>query len=168
LFEPKKNYLTIDVGGGSTEMTVISNQKIINSVSFDIGTVRMMDGAVKAKTWQTIEHWVKHRTAGLSHMHAVVTSGTINKIFALLNQDQGMQSFTIDQLKDFHRKVIKMSVQERIDEFKLNPDRADIIDVSADIYLRILNWAEIESIVSPDNTGLKDGILNELYAKYVE
>ncbi|OYU94288.1 MAG: phosphatase [Bacteroidetes bacterium B1(2017)] len=166
LFEPKKNYLTIDVGGGSTEMTVISNQKVINSVSFDIGTVRMMDGAVKGKTWQTIEHWVKHKTDGLNNLQAVVTSGTINKIFALLTAEQGLQFFSREQLKDFHRKVSKMSVQERIDEFKLNPDRADIIDVSADIYLRILNWANIDTIVSPDNTGLKDGILNELIEKY--
>lgn len=167
LFEPNKNYLTIDVGGGSTEMTVIANQKIINSVSFDIGTVRMMDGAVKGKTWQTIEHWVKHKTIGLDHIHAVVTSGTINKIFGILNQESGKLIFTINQLKEFHRKVSKMSVQERMDEYKLNPDRADIIDVSADIYLRILNWAAIETILSPDNTGLKDGILNELYKKHI-
>jgi exopolyphosphatase/guanosine-5'-triphosphate,3'-diphosphate pyrophosphatase len=168
LFEPNKNYLSIDVGGGSTEMTVISDQNIINSVSFDIGTVRMMDGAVKAKTWQTIEHWVKHETAGLDHIHAVVTSGTINKIFGILNQESGKLTFTIKQLKDFHRKVSKMSVQERMDLYKLNPDRADIIEVSADIYLRILNWAKIETILSPDNTGLKDGILNELYLKHVK
>jgi exopolyphosphatase/guanosine-5'-triphosphate,3'-diphosphate pyrophosphatase len=168
LFEPNKNYLTIDVGGGSTEMTVISDQNIINSDSFDIGTVRMMDGAVKEKTWQTIEHWVKHKTAGLDHINAVVTSGTINKIFGILKQDNGKLTFTIHQLKDFHRKVSKMSLQERMDVYKLNPDRADIIDVSADIYLRILNWAGIETILSPDNTGLKDGILNELYNKHAQ
>ncbi len=168
LFEPNKNYLTIDVGGGSTEMTVISNQKVISSVSFDIGTVRMMDGAVKEKTWQTIEHWVKHKTAGLNPLNAVVTSGTINKIFGILSPEVGTKTFTRSQLKDFHRKVSKMSLQERIEEYKLNPDRADIIDVSADIYLRILNWADINIAYSPDNTGLKDGILNELYLKHVK
>ncbi len=167
LFEPNKNYLTIDVGGGSTEMTIISDQKIVSSVSFDIGTVRMMDGAIKEKSWKTIEHWVKHKTEGYEGINAVVTSGTINKIFGLLNPGHDTKVFTRTQLKDFHRKISKMSLQERIDHFKLNPDRADIIDVSADIYLRILNWANIENIYSPDNTELKDGILNELYAKYV-
>jgi exopolyphosphatase/guanosine-5'-triphosphate,3'-diphosphate pyrophosphatase len=166
MFEPQKNYLTIDVGGGSTEMTVVSNKKVISSVSFEIGTVRMMDGAVKGKTWETIEHWVKHKTASYEKLEAVVTSGTINKIFALLSNGVTSPTFSRAQLKDFHRKVSKMSMQERIDVYRLNPDRADIIDVSADIYLRILNWAKIDVIHSPDNTGLKDGILNELFTRY--
>jgi exopolyphosphatase/guanosine-5'-triphosphate,3'-diphosphate pyrophosphatase len=166
LFEPNKNYLTIDVGGGSTEMTIISNQKIINSVSFDIGTVRLMDGAVSEKTWQTIEHWVQHKTAGLTDLEAVVTSGTINKILGLLHPDQLLKSITRKELKDFHRKVSKMSLQERVEKYKLNMDRADIIDVSADIYLRILNWANINTILSPDNSGLKDGMLQVLFKKF--
>ncbi|MCG9879608.1 MAG: phosphatase [Bacteroidia bacterium] len=166
IFEPEKNYLTIDVGGGSTEMTIISNQKIINSISFDIGTVRLMDGAVSEKTWQTIEHWVKHKTAGLNNMQAVVTSGTINKILGLLHPEQAIKSISRNELKDFHRKVSKMSLQERVEKYKLNMDRADIIDVSADIYLRILNWAGINTILSPDNSGLKDGMIQLLYQKF--
>lgn len=165
-FEPKKNYLTIDVGGGSTEMAIIKNKKLINWVSFDIGTVRLMDGAVKEKTWQTIESWVKHKTKGINDISAVVTSGTINRIFNIINENPAQNYFTRDQLRSFHRKVIKMSIPERIEQLKLNPDRADIIDVSADIYLRILNWADINNVYSPSNTGLKDGILNELYDVY--
>ncbi len=163
-FKPEQNYLTIDVGGGSTEMTVIVKGKPVNSVSFDIGTVRMVDGAVKEKTWQTIEHWVKHKTAEIPNLEAVVTSGTINKISNMLNPADP-EYFTRKQLKDFHRKVSKMSIEERMDQLKLNPDRADIIDISADIYLRILNWCNIETIHAP-NAGLKDGMLNELYEKY--
>ncbi|MBC7383109.1 MAG: phosphatase [Bacteroidia bacterium] len=167
-FEPKKNYLTIDVGGGSTEMAIIKNKKLINWVSFDIGTVRLMDGAVKEKTWQTMESWVKHKTAGIKDISSVVTSGTINKIFTIINENSNQNYFTRDQLRSFHRKVIKMSVSERIEQLKLNPDRADIIDVSADIYLRILNWAQINHVYSPSDTGLKDGILNELFERYYE
>lgn len=165
-FEPNKNYLTIDVGGGSTEMTIISNKKVLNSVSFDIGTVRLMDGAVSEKTWQTIEHWVTHKTAGLKNLESVVTSGTINKISHMISNNPDEKAFTRDQLKDFHRKVSKMSLNERLEQLKLNPDRADIIDLSADIYLRILNWAKIDKIKSPENSGLKDGILAELLNTY--
>jgi exopolyphosphatase/guanosine-5'-triphosphate,3'-diphosphate pyrophosphatase len=147
-------------------MTVISDCKVINSASFDIGTVRAYDGAVKEKTWQTIEHWVQHKTAGLDKLEAIVTSGTINKIFHLINEESSDLIFTREQLKNFHRKVSKMSLQERIEQLKLNPDRADIIDVSADIYLRILNWANIDKVYAPANTGLKDGILLHLYDKF--
>jgi exopolyphosphatase/guanosine-5'-triphosphate,3'-diphosphate pyrophosphatase len=167
MFERGKNYLSIDVGGGSTEMTVIQDCKIVNSVSFDIGTVRMFDGAVKEKTWQTIEKWVKHKTEGLDNISAVVTSGTINKICSIISEGENTTYFTREQLRNFHRKVNKMSLDERIEQLKLNPDRADIIDTSADIYLRILSWANIEKVYSPANSGLKDGILLELYDKYV-
>jgi len=96
----------------------------------------------------------------------VVTSGTINKISHIISNNPEEQSFSRDQLKDFHSKVSKMSLNERLEQLKLNPDRADIIDLSADIYLRILNWAKIEKIKSPENSGLKDGILAELFNTY--
>lgn len=163
VFESDKNYLTIDVGGGSTEMTVIKNKKVLNAVSFDIGTVRLMDGAVTEKTWATIETWVKTNTKGLHELEAVVTSGTINKIAHIINEDAIEGDFTREQLKIFHRKVSKMALEERLVQLKLNPDRADIIELSADIYLRILNWAEIVKIKSPENSGLKDGIITELF-----
>jgi exopolyphosphatase/guanosine-5'-triphosphate,3'-diphosphate pyrophosphatase len=166
-FDKNKNYLCIDVGGGSTEMTVITNRVVVNSASFDVGTVRLMDGAVKEKTWQTIEHWVLHKTATHKNLEAVVTSGTINKIFSIITGTSGNNVFTRDQLKIFHKKVVKMSYKERIEQLKLNPDRADIIEFSADIYLRILNWAGIVKIHSPQNSGLKDGILTELYERHV-
>ncbi len=166
VFESGKNYLTIDVGGGSTEMTVIKDKRVLNSVSFDIGTVRLMDGAVSEKTWETIETWVKTNTNGLSQLEAVVTSGTINKIAHIINEDAEENEFTREQLRNFHRKVSKMALEERVVQLKLNPDRADIIELSADIYLRILNWADIMKIKSPENSGLKDGIINELFNTY--
>lgn len=164
-FKPNENYLSIDVGGGSTEMAVIKKGKLVNSVSFDLGTVRLMDGAVKEKTWKIMEHWVKHKTQNIPNLSAVVTSGTINKISHIINPEKP-EEFTRQQLKKFHRKVSKMSFDERVDELKLNPDRADIIEMSADIYLRILNWGNIDKVYAPETAGLKDGILMELYDKY--
>jgi exopolyphosphatase/guanosine-5'-triphosphate,3'-diphosphate pyrophosphatase len=165
-FKPQHNYLTIDVGGGSTEMTLVCDSKIISSVSFNLGTVRLMDGEVSEKTWQNIEEWVKSKTQNTANLEAVVTSGTITKISSLINKGGIEGNFTRSELKEFHRKVLKMSIPERMERFKLNPDRADIIDVSADIYLRILNWANINQIYAPANSGLKDGILKLLYDKY--
>ncbi|MFN4084028.1 MAG: exopolyphosphatase [Bacteroidia bacterium] len=165
-FQTKNNYLTIDVGGGSTEMTLVCDGNILSSVSFNIGTVRLRDGEVTEQTWQTIEEWVVKQTTGIKNLEAVVTSGTISKISNIINKGGYEGYFTRDELKTFHRKVLKMAIPERIDKLKLNPDRADIIDVSADIYLRILNWANISKVYSPANAGLKDGILHLLYEKF--
>jgi len=165
LFEKDKSYLTIDVGGGSTEMTVIKNKQALNSVSFDIGTVRLLDNAIKKKTWNAMEEHVKSYIKDVEQTRAIATSGTINKIAAIINPTLSDPYLTTEQLGEFYNKLKKMSVKERIAEFKLNPDRADVIEPAAHIYLQILKWSKIDKISAP-SAGLKDGMLFELIEKF--
>ncbi len=82
-FPEDSNYLLIDVGGGSTEMTVIRNHVPVASISFDLGTVRMMDGMVTKQTWSEIENWVKENTRKLTPLIAIGTGGNINKLYRM-------------------------------------------------------------------------------------
>lgn len=161
--EPGKSYLTIDVGGGSTEMTVIKNRKAYDSVSFDVGTIRLLDNAVKKKTWDEIEQYVKGHVKDFTDAEAIATSGTINKIAMIINPALDPH-ITTAQLETFYADVKKMSMKERIEKYKLNPDRADVIAPSASIYLKILGWGNIDKMHAP-SAGLKDGILYELLEK---
>ncbi len=162
-FKPNRTYLTIDVGGGSTEMTVIKNRKSYDSVSFDVGTVRLLDGAIKKKNWDELERYVKNHLTDVKEAKAIATSGTINKIASILNPDSSELQISFAQLEGFYKQLKKMSFAERIETFKLNPDRADVIEPSAEIYLKILKWAGIDQLYAP-SAGLKDGILYELIA----
>ncbi|MFN5664714.1 MAG: Ppx/GppA phosphatase family protein [Bacteroidota bacterium] len=164
LFENDKTYLSIDVGGGSTEMTVIKNKRAFDSVSFDVGTVRLLDGAIKKKNWDALEKYVKNHLTDVKDAKAIATSGTINKIAALLNPGSAELQITSDQLEKFYKHIKKLSYNERIEIYKLNPDRADVIEPSAEIYLKILKWAGIEQLYAP-SAGLKDGILYHLMEK---
>jgi exopolyphosphatase/guanosine-5'-triphosphate,3'-diphosphate pyrophosphatase len=161
--QPGKSYLTIDVGGGSTEMTVIKNKKAYDSVSFDVGTVRLLDNAVKKNSWDEIEAYVKSHEKDCSNAEAIATSGTINKIAMMINPSADPHISTT-QLETFYKDVKKLSMKERIEKYKLNPDRADVIAPSASIYLKILGWANIDKLHAP-SAGLKDGILYELLEK---
>lgn len=163
LFEPNKNYLTIDVGGGSTEMTLIKNKKAFYSASFDVGTVRLIDNGVKKKSWDEIEAYVKKHITDVDASEAIATSGTINKIATIINPSTDPH-ITTQQLTSFYQEVKKLSMPERIEKYKLNPDRADVIAPSASIYLKILGWAGIKKLHAP-SAGLKDGILYELLEK---
>ena len=165
LFKPNKSYLTIDVGGGSTEMTVIKNCKAYDSVSFDIGTVRLLDNAIKDKTWKQLEDYVKSHIGDVQQTKAIATSGTINKIASLINPSTDLH-LTTEQLNSFHQSMKKMTLKQRIEHYKLNPDRADVMEPSAFIYLQILKWANIDRISAP-SAGLKDGILHEMVEKFV-
>lgn len=163
-FPENGNYLTIDVGGGSTEMTIIEDHVPLFSVSFDIGTVRMLDGSVKEKTWKEAEAWVKEHTSRLKKVTAIGTSGTMNKLYRM-GQQEGDAYISYDNLQNLHKMLRRYTVQERIEKLKLNPDRADVIEPSAFIYLRIMKWAGCEKIYSP-SAGLKDGMLLELASRY--
>jgi exopolyphosphatase/guanosine-5'-triphosphate,3'-diphosphate pyrophosphatase len=165
MFKPNKSYLTIDVGGGSTEMTVIKNKKAFDSVSFDIGTVRLLDDAIKKSTWQEIENYVKSHMSEVQHSQAIATSGTINKIANIIHPSDE-PAITREELSQFYHQIKKMNTQERIDAYKLNPDRADIIEPSSYIYLQLLKWADIEKIMAP-SAGLKDGILHTIMDKHI-
>jgi exopolyphosphatase/guanosine-5'-triphosphate,3'-diphosphate pyrophosphatase len=163
-FKPGKSYLTIDVGGGSTEMTVIKNRVAYDSVSFDVGTVRLLDHAIKKKAWKDLEQYVTSHITDIQNTKAIATSGTINKIASLLNPGAPEPSITTVQLETFYQSISKMSFKERIAAYKLNPDRADVIEPSSYIYLQLLKWAGIDKLFAP-SAGLKDGILYELLEK---
>jgi len=158
--KPNKNYLNIDVGGGSTEMTVIKDRKAYDSVSFDVGTIRLIDNAVKKNTWDRMEEYVKAHIEDFKDAEAIATSGTINKIAMIINPSTDPH-ITTKQLDAFYKDVKKLSMTERIEKYKLNPDRADVITPSASIYLKILAWGNIAKMHAP-SAGLKDGILYEL------
>ncbi|MFI5220918.1 MAG: phosphatase [Bacteroidia bacterium] len=161
--EPNKTYLIIDVGGGSTEMTVIKNREAFDSVSFNVGAVRLLDNSVKKSAWKEMEVYVKSHVGEVQHTNAIATSGTINKITSMIS-DAKDQLITTAQLETFYNDIIRYPFAERISKFKLNPDRADVMVPSAEIYLKILKWADIEKLYAP-SAGLKDGILYELIEK---
>lgn len=159
--KPEQNYLTIDVGGGSTEMTVIQNMSPYDSVSFDVGTVRLLDNAIKPENWKALEHYVKDHISAIEHSRAIATSGTINKIANIINPSLSEPSITYEELDRFYHTIKKMTIKELIETHKLNPDRADVMEHAAYLYLQILKWANIEKLFAP-SAGLKDGILYEL------
>ncbi|MBP9186345.1 MAG: exopolyphosphatase [Bacteroidia bacterium] len=159
--KPDKNYLTIDVGGGSTEMTVIQNLKAYDSASFDVGTVRLLDNGIKKESWTDLENYIKQHFTAIDNSRAIATSGTINKIANIINPTLSEPSITIEELDRFYHTIKKMSLNQLIETYKLNPDRADVMEHSAFLYLKILKWAHIEKLFAP-SAGLKDGILYEL------
>lgn len=163
--KPDQNYLTIDVGGGSTEMTVIQNMRAYDSVSFDVGTVRLLDNGIKKENWRALESYVKDHINDIQDSRAIATSGTINKIANIINPSSLVPSISFEELDRFYHTIKKMSMTDLIETYKLNPDRADVIEHSAFIYLKILKWANIEKLFAP-SAGLKDGILYELVEEH--
>ncbi len=162
--DKNKSYLYIDVGGGSTELTLFSEGRCLASQSFDIGSIRWLNEQVPKEKWYEFKDWVRLITAGHHPVTAIGSGGNINRIFKLLKRKDG-QSLPFDKLKELYSEMKIHSVEERMEIWNLNPDRADVIVPAAKIFISIMKAAQIDEIIVPQ-IGLSDGIVHQLHEKY--
>ncbi|NRF37932.1 exopolyphosphatase [Pedobacter foliorum] len=158
--DAKKSYLYIDVGGGSTELSVFVNKEPVASKSFDIGTIRILDNQDKDETWEDMRLWVRENTKNLKNVAGIGTGGNINKLFRMSDEKEGMP-LSFLKLKGLYNQLNGHSLKERISVFGLNPDRADVIIPACEIYITLMKWTGIKQIYVP-KVGLVDGIINLL------
>ena len=157
-------YLYVDVGGGSTDITLFSQGRIVASGSFDIGTIRLLEKLVSDQYWKKMRNWIKNYTEPYSSVAAIGSGGNINKIFRLGNCKNG-KPISYSKMTKVRRFLKHFTVQQRITELGLRPDRADVIIPAADIYLKVMKWGKIKQIFVPI-VGLADGIVHILYERY--
>lgn len=156
-------YLYIDVGGGSTEITLFDKGVCVASRSFDVGTLRWLQGGVPKERWEFMKEWVREITNGHRPHAAIGSGGNINKIFKLLGKKE--KSLPVLLLRALYDEMKSHTVDERMEIWGLNPDRADVIVPAAKIFLGILKAAQIPDIIVPQ-IGLADGIVHRLHEEY--
>ncbi len=165
---PKKNYLHIDVGGGSTELNVYQNREKLASKSFKIGSVRLLEGKEREGDWEKMNRWITSQLASISGpIYAVGTGGNIAKLYNISGQVDETKTMEIAELRKVSAYVSSFSYEERVNKLRLNTDRADVIVPAASIYLAAMECAHCPSIFVPD-LGLKDGIIQLLYDRYLQ
>ncbi|QHL86654.1 phosphatase [Nibribacter ruber] len=161
-----KNYLHIDVGGGSTEFNIYVNRMKVASRSFEQGSIRHMQGDESQEMWTAMQEWVTEK-AKLHHVsRAIGTGGNINKIYDMARKTGGKPIFK-KQIEEVVDHIASLSMEERVKVLLLNADRADVIVPAAEIYLSAMKWAHIESMLVPQ-VGLKDGMLQALLERHQE
>jgi len=156
-----KTYLYVDVGGGSTEFTVIHNGESVTSKSFKIGTVRLLNDIVKQETWKALEIWIKTHTSFYEKIDVIGSGGNINKIFKISGKAIG-KPLTYFYLTSYYNLLQTYSYDERITELDLNQDRADVIIPATRIYLSAMKWSGAKDMYVP-KIGLADGIIKSIY-----
>ncbi len=162
---PKKNYLHIDVGGGSTELNFYKNQEKFATKSFKIGSVRLLEGKEKAGDWEKMQNWISQQNSEIKGpVYAVGTGGNISKLYNLSTQVDEHKTMDFTELKRISEFVGSFTYEERVNKLRLNTDRADVIVPAASIYLTAMELAGCETIFVPD-LGLKDGIIQMLYER---
>ena len=162
------NYMYVDVGGGSTGINLLTNGELVWSVSYNIGTVRMLSNAVKEGTWQQMEEELMKVTEGVAAINIIGSGGNINKLFRLADKkDKKLQRLPVSSLQTVYDVLKPLTPEERVEAFSLKQDRADVIVPAAEIFLKIAEVVHAEYIYVPV-IGLSDGIIDNLYAKSLE
>ena len=156
-FNNHKNLLYVDVGGGSTELTIIDKGKIVESKSFKIGTVRILNNLVKKDTWGKYEEWIKKNTKIYNGILTIASGGNANKLLKISGKEIG-KPMSIKVIKEIYLELNKYSFEDRVIKLNLSTDRADVIIPATEIYLKSMNFSKSNQIIIP-RIGLADGII---------
>ncbi len=155
------SYMYIDVGGGSTEVSIFGNGKLTAKKSFNIGTIRLLKNGVTENVWDEMKEYIKQSTKSHKDIVSIGSGGNINKVFSLSKKKDG-KPLHIELLRDYYKELSSFSVADRINNYGLRADRADVIVPALLIYINAMRWANSEQIYVP-KIGLADGLIHHLW-----
>lgn len=154
-------YLYVDVGGGSTELTFYENNKMKYEHSFNIGTIRLMNGLVPKTSWEEMKNEIKDKIKSKKQIVAIGSGGNINKIFSLSKTKDG-KPMPVSVIKKYLKEMQLLSVEERMQLYQMREDRADVLVPALQIFNNVMTWAEIKHIYVP-KISVADGLVKSIY-----
>lgn len=158
------NYIYVDVGGGSTEINLLTNGVLVQSLSYNVGTVRMLSNAVREEVWEQMKDDLTRLTADFPDINIIGSGGNINKLYRLADKkDKKLQRMPIASLQELYDQLSPLTPEQRMKEFSLKADRADVIVPAARIFLTIAETVKAHYVHVPV-IGLADGIIDSLYS----
>nr|WP_320015895.1 exopolyphosphatase [uncultured Desulfobacter sp.] len=162
----EKAALFVDVGGGSTEITLFCDGRVQASRSFNLGTIRLLNNRERQQDWDLMKSWLKATTRGHKTVEAIGSGGNINKLFKLAKGRPGTW-VTRKKIKKIRDELTDYGVEERMRRFNLKPDRADVIIPGARIYIKAMAWGRCKKVHVPMQ-GLADGIIRVLHDQMMQ
>jgi exopolyphosphatase / guanosine-5'-triphosphate,3'-diphosphate pyrophosphatase len=160
VLEPNKNYLYMDVGGGSVELTLFCSGKLVASNSFKLGTIRLLNQLDGEKEWTRMFDWIKKNTKEIKDIKILGSGGNIRRLYKISEQAKG-SPLVLETIEDLYTKLSNIGYDERITRYQLNPDRADVIVPAANLFIKVMYAAKSKEVLI-HKVGLNDGIIHHL------
>ena len=160
------NYIYMDVGGGSTELSLMVNGEYLESRSYDIGTVRLLNDMVKPIEFERLNYDLAELKEQYKINDIIGSGGNILKLNTLAKVRKN-NKLSVQKLEELNDTLKQFTMDELISNYKMKPDRADVITFAADIYLTVAKGVGASHIIVP-TIGLADGIIHMLYMKWKE
>jgi len=154
----------IDVGGGSTDISIVKDHLLIGSNSFNLGTIRLLNEKVSEDEWNKLKDWLKTYTKDFGKIQLIGSGGNINKLSKLYSTQPDC-SLSYHNLNHGYKCLCSLTLQQRIEEIGMRPDRADVIIPAAEIFLTVMKTIKADFVFVP-RIGLSDGLIYNVYRKY--
>lgn len=161
------NFAYVDVGGGSTEISLLHDGALAESHSFDMGTLRMLSGKVTNATKHQMRGMLDEYAEHFPDTQIIGSGGNINKLFRLTHGKNDEKQMKVEELKEIYEALSKLSEEERKEKYGLKDDRADVIIPAAEIFLMVAKALKCDTIYVP-NISLADSIVDGLYREYCQ
>ena len=159
-------YLYVDVGGGSTELTFYENSEMQYEHSFNIGTIRLLNGLVTPTIWDEMKDEIKDKIKSKKTIVAIGSGGNINKIFSMSKTKDG-KPMPVSVIKKYLKEMERLSVEERMQEYHIREDRADVIVPALTIFNNVMTGADIKHIYVP-KISVADGLIHSIYTQVTD
>ena len=167
-----QQWLLADLGGGSVEISVVDHHAVHQTETYPVGSVRVLERLGADASLAQLTAGVAEYTAPLAGSALIssevagfiATGGNIEALARILNfapDAYGVMQLPVDDLRELTARLGRLSYQERIRQFNLRADRADVILPAALVYERIATYAGAATILVPA-VGVKEGILWDL------
>ena len=156
-----KTYLYVDVGGGSTEYSIVRGSDDKKSKSFNIGTVRLINNLVDELVFEEVKEWINENIDDESKLKVFATGGNINKIQDMTRTKSG-KPISYLSIKDLYNNLLDEDINDRMIKYNLNPDRADVIIPALRIFISTMEWANTNKLFVP-KVGLVDGMIKVIH-----
>jgi exopolyphosphatase/guanosine-5'-triphosphate,3'-diphosphate pyrophosphatase len=168
--------MLVDIGGGSTEVTLVSGGQILATESFKMGSVRLLQLLRDSRRGEREFHQLLREYLDSTHRKikkelgnerielCVGTGGNIEVLGDLRREVLKKERDSVlpmDDLDDLVKRLQNLSYEERVRELGLRPDRADVIVPASMILQKIVKQAGVREVVIP-RVGLKDGLLIDM------
>lgn len=161
LLDKRFDHLYMDVGGGSTELSLLSDERFSHSRSFEVGTIRLFKNKVQPSEWQAMETWLEHTIKPRKPLAIIGSGGNINRIFKRSYHRTGTP-LLYSYLKQERELLAALDMQDRVQLQDLNMDRAEVIVPALDIFLFVMEKTGIQQVIVP-KIGVADGLVKRLY-----
>ena len=156
------NYAYVDVGGGSTEISLLHDGVLAESHSFNIGTLRMLSGSVQEKEWHLMRHMLNDYAKAFPDTRIIGSGGNINRLYKLIGDKNAKKQIDVAQLRDIHARLSALTIEGRMEKYGLKEDRADVIIPAGEIFIAVADALGCDTILVP-NISLADSIVDGLY-----